>query len=205
MAELPSVPSSPSAAIALPSSHLSPAPTYATSPRRRADQLTNSADEQIHILEALRANLAVHHETLEDPELMMVLAEGETTLLEAIDFILEADLIDEALIQGLKTSKDTLAVRLHRLQERRASRRAILEQALFLLERKSLERPTATLTLSDRAPALVVEEEAQIPARFFDLKPVLNRRLLKEALEAGDEIAGAKLSNGSVTITVRRR
>jgi hypothetical protein len=74
-----------------------------------------------------------------------------------------------------------------------------------LLERKSLERPVATLTLSNRAPQLVVDEEAQIPARFFDLKPVLNKRLAKQALEAGEEVAGVRLSNGCITLTVRRR
>jgi hypothetical protein len=149
--------------------------------------------------------LEVHHETLDDPDLMLVLAEGETDLLELLDRMLEADLNDDALIIGLKAQKDTLAVRLHRLQERRESRRSILEQALFLLERKSLERPVATLTLSNRPPALVVDEEAQIPARFFDLKPMLNKRLAKEALEAGEEVPGARLSNGCVTLTVRRR
>ena len=165
----------------------------------------HSAEDEMRVLTALRANLEVHHETLEDPDLMLVLAEGETDLLELLDRMLEADLNDDALIIGLKAQKDTLAVRLHRLQERRESRRSILEQALFLLERKSLERPVATLTLSNRPPALVVDEEAQIPARFFDLKPMLNKRLAKEALEAGEEVPGARLSNGCVTLTVRRR
>lgn len=151
------------------------------------------------------ANLQAHSEALEDADLMLVLAEGQTSFLETIDAMLEADLNDDALLHGLKASKDTLAVRLHRLEERRASRRSILEQALFLLERKSLERPTATIVLSERSPSLVVEEEAQIPARFFELRPVLNRRLTKEALEAGDSVPGARLSNGMLTLTVRRR
>jgi hypothetical protein len=81
----------------------------------------------------------------------------------------------------------------------------LLEQALLLLERKSLERPVATITLSRRPASLVVEEEAQIPARFFDLRPVLNRRLAKEALEAGEDVAGARLSENVLTLTVRRR
>lgn len=163
------------------------------------------ARSEMRILDTLKANLTVHDEELEDPDLMMILAEGETSLLELLDRMLEADLYDDGLIAALKLNKDTLAVRLHRLQERRQSRRSILEQALILLERKSLERPTATITLSERAPSLVVEEEAQVPARFFDLKPVLNRRLAKEALDAGESVPGARLSNGSITLTVRRR
>lgn len=182
------------------------APTNGAGRRTRiAPQLEHSADEQMRVLMAIRASLEVHHETLDDPDLMMILAEGQTTLLEAFDHILEADLNDEALIAGLKLHKDTMAVRLHRLQERRESRRTVLEQALLLLDRKTLERPLATLTLSNRAPALIVEEEAQIPARFFELKPSLNRRLTKEALEAGEEVAGARLSNGTITLTIRRR
>jgi hypothetical protein len=176
-------------------------------PRARADhgKLSQSAEEQMRILMAIRANLEVHHETLEDPDLMLLLAEGETSLLETLDFMLEADLFDEGLLHGLKAQKDTLAVRLHRIEERRQSRRAILEQALLLMQRKSLERPIATLSLSDRPPTLIVEEEAQIPSRFFDLKPMLNRRLTKEALTSGEEVPGARLSNGSISLTVRRR
>ena len=172
---------------------------------RQDGRLVQSTEQQLQILTALRASLEVHHESMDDPDLMLILAEGETSLLELLDQLLEADLLDEGLIHGLKLQKDTLAVRLHRLEERRQSRRAILEQALLLLERKSLERPVATISLAERAPSLIVEEEAQIPTRFFDLKPMLNRRLTKEALEAGEEVPGARLSNGTISLTVRRR
>lgn len=175
------------------------------SQRRVSRDLSQSVEEQMRILGALRATLAVHHEELDDPDLMLLLADGQTNLLEAIDAMIEVDQHDDALITALKSVKDTMAVRLHRLQERKTSRRTILEQALLLLERKSLERPLATLSLADRPPSLVVEEEAQIPARFFGLKPSLNRRLAKEALEAGEEVPGARLSNGALTLTVRRR
>lgn len=164
-----------------------------------------AVEQEMHLLNALKANVTAHNEELDDPELMLVLADGETSLLQLIDRMLEVDLEDDTMISALKLHKDTLVVRLHRIQERRQSRRSILEQALILLERKTLERPTGTITLSDRAPSLVVEEEAVIPARFFDLKPVLNRQRAKQALDEGEEIPGARLSNGSITLTVRRR
>jgi hypothetical protein len=95
---------------------------------RRAGEaraLHQTLDEQMRILTAIKASLAVHHETLDDADLMMVLAGGETSLLETIDALLEADMYDEALLDGLKLQKDTLAVRLHRFRERRESRRSI--------------------------------------------------------------------------------
>lgn len=162
-------------------------------------------ENELVVLQALKSNLQVHHEELDDPDIVLCLADGETSLFELLDTLLEADLSDDGLIAALKLSKDTLAARLHRIEERRRSRRSILEQALLLLERKSLERPTGTLVLAERPPVLVVEEEAQIPARFFDLKPVLNKRLAKQALEAGEEVAGAKLSTQVLSLTIRRR
>jgi hypothetical protein len=178
---------------------ITPTPPPILRPRNRTTVPTDlqlSAQEEMRALEILRSSFQGHHAALDDSDLMLLLAEGETSLIEVLDCMLEADLHDEGLIHGLKLMKDTLAARLHRLEERKQSRRAILEQAFLLLQRKSLERPTATITLSERSPVLVIEEEAQIPARFFDLKPVLNRRLTKEALEAGEQVAGARLSNG---------
>lgn len=176
-----------------------------SSKRHDHTRLVLDAESELRILGAIKACLTVHDEELDDPELMLLVAEGQTSILELIDLLLDADFNDEGLIAGAKLNKDTLAVRLHRLEKRRTSRRAIIEQALALMEVKSLERPVATITLSDRAPALIVDEESQIPAQYFDLRPVLSRRLLKEALEAGQEIVGARLSSGVVSLTVRRR
>lgn len=172
---------------------------------RKHPDLTLAFADELRILTALRADLTIHHESLDDPDLMVVLAEGQTSLLELLDHLLELDLHDEALICALKGNRDTLAVRLHRFEERRRSRRVVLEQALVLLERTSLERPTGTINLVDRPPSLIVDEEGVVPAKFFDLKPVLNRRLVKEALEAGAEIPGVRLSGRAVTLTLRRR
>lgn len=171
-------------------------------PPRRHDL---DAQEQIRVLGLLRETIELHHEALDDPDIMIILAEGETDLMQTLDCMIAADTNDDALIQGLKLAKDTMAARLHRFEERKKSRRVIIEQALMLLQCHSLQRPMATLSLTERPPSLIVEEEAQVPAEYFDLKPVLNRRRAKEALEAGAAVTGARLSSGSVTVTIRRR
>ncbi|MGE0829934.1 MAG: siphovirus Gp157 family protein [Hyphomonadaceae bacterium] len=182
-------------------------PNQLSGRRKRAPHAVVRFDAivELRALETLKASLAVHHEILDDPQLILDMAEGSTSIFEAMDRLVGADAADDALIVGLKHAKDTISVRLHRLEERRQSRRTILEQAMMLLECKTLERPLATLTLSDRPATLTIEEEAQIPARFFQLKPILDRRLVREALEAGEEVAGARLSNGTVSLTLRRR
>lgn len=173
--------------------------------KRAASNPTWGVQEQIRVLSLLRETIELHHEATDDPDVMMVLADGETDLMQALDCLLEADICDDALIQGLKSAKDTMAARLHRFEERKKSRRAIIEQTMMLLECKSMQRPVATISLTERPPSLIVEEEAQVPAEYFDLRPTLNRPRVKEALEEGLQIAGVRLSAGSLTVTVRRR
>lgn len=160
---------------------------------------------QTRALELIKASLHAHHALLDDPEVVLAIAEGETSLLEALDCLLEADLNDEALLEGLRALKETVLVRTHRLEERRKSRRVIIEQALLALERRVLERPCATVSLNDRTAGVQVDDESIIPTRFFAMKPVLDRRALKAALEAGEVVPGARLGAGLLTLTVRRR
>ncbi len=155
--------------------------------------------------EAIKAGLESAPDLLHDPEALLMIAEGETDLIEAIDLLLRGDLEDKALLAGLEAVCGDLNARHARLEARTELRRALLEQALMLLECKSLERPLATVSLVARPPALLVTDEAQIPTRFFVAKPSLDRRALKAALEQGEALPGAALSNGVLTLTIRRR
>jgi len=175
-------------------------------PKTRPRVLTAlDASLQLRAFELIKQSLHAHHAALDDGEVMLTIAEGETSLLEALDCLLEADLNDEALLEGLRVLKETVLVRTYRLEERRKSRRVIIEQALLALERRVLERPCATISLNDRTAGVQVDDESIIPARFFAMKPVLDRRALKAALEAGEEVPGARLGAGLLTLTVRRR
>jgi Siphovirus Gp157 len=163
------------------------------------------AETELRAFEALKRGLEAYHASGEDPELLFDLAEGSTSLIEALDLALAADLDDEALIEGLRSIKQSISARALRIEKRRQARRTILEQCLFLLERKKLERPAATLILAVRQPSLEVEDESVIPARYFAMKPALDRGALRAALEAGEHVEGARLSEGATTITIRRR
>lgn len=160
-------------------------------------------EREITALTALKA--AYGHECAADPDFVVDLAEGETSLLEAIDALAHADLLDEGLIAGVDAAAADLALRKQRFAARRQSRRAIIEQALLILEVSKLERPVATLSIARRAPSVVVVDESVIPSRFFAAEPKLDKRALKAALDAGEDIAGAHLSNGSMSLTIRRR
>lgn len=162
----------------------------------------------------------------EDDALLMDTVEGETNLFELIDAVLARSRVDGILVTGLTAVISDLAARKARFEKRIAASRALIEQALLISEMKSFERPTATLTLADRAPTLMITSEGDIPARFWkpgepslDKKAVLaalkERQAAVEALGAESapdaaqslppEIPGACLSNAAPSLQIRTK
>jgi Siphovirus Gp157 len=184
----------------------------AVKPRGRRIEL--DPEREIEAFKVLKEAYA--REVEADPDFAVDLAEGETNLLETLDAMAEADALDEGLIAGVKAAVETLRFRAERFEKRRVARRAIIEQALLILSAKKLERPCATFSLTKHPPQLVITDEAAIPARFWiSGDPKLDRKELKAALDAAaaveegaeppEPIPGAELSNGSVSLTIRRR
>jgi len=94
--------------------------------------------------------------------------------------------------------------RADRFAQRAERARALLEQALTIADLKKVERPAATLSLSNRAPRLIVMDESAIPSRFWEAPPPrLNKRGVAEALKAGEPVPGVSLSNAAPTLTMR--
>lgn len=145
----------------------------------------------------------------DDAELMADTIEGETDLLEAIGEALDANDEDEALAIGLKAKEEAFASRRAAITKRIERRTALIERAMLETEQTTLRLPTATLTLSKRAPGLVIANEADIPARFWVEQerpaPKLDKNALKAALKENQIIPGATLDNGSVSLTVRKK
>ncbi|AUX76371.1 siphovirus Gp157 family protein [Sinorhizobium fredii] len=146
----------------------------------------------------------------DDAELVADAIEGETNLVEAIEAaIAELDECD-VLVTGLKAKEEEFETR-RKMIERRADRvRALIEQAMLATDQTSMKLPTATLSLTKRAPALIVVDEADIPAKYWVEQPRPAPKLDKKALtadlrEANATIPGATLDNGSFSLTVRRK
>jgi len=78
-----------------------------------------------------------------------------------------------------------MAARRQRLGDRVETMRAMLLNALDILEEKRVERPIALLTLKSLPPKLLVIDEAAIPTTFYKQPaPVLSKKELTDALKA---------------------
>ena len=76
-------------------------------------------------------------------------------------------LLDEALAEGLKGHIETLQDRLRRLTERADARRQIARDAMLEVDLKKITAPDFTVSVRPGSPALVVTDEAAIPAAYW--------------------------------------
>lgn len=146
----------------------------------------------------------------DDADLVADAIEGETNLLEAIEAAVAQ--IDECdvLITGLKTKEAEFEARRKAIEKRSERIRALIEQAMLATDQMSLKTTTATIVLTKRAAALIVIDEADIPAKYWIAQPAPAPKLDKKALtadlrEAKAAVPGATLDNGSFSLTVRRK
>ncbi|MDX0522988.1 siphovirus Gp157 family protein [Sinorhizobium medicae] len=145
----------------------------------------------------------------DDTDLVADTIEGETNLMEAIEeAIAELDECD-VLVTGLKAKETEFEARRKAVEKRAERIRALIEQAMLATDQTSLKLPTATLSLTKRAPGLIVNSEADIPSRFFVEQerpaPKLDKKALAAAIKAGEQVPGANLDNGSISLSVRRK
>jgi len=140
-----------------------------------------------------------------DPEFMRDVIEGETSLHELIGALVAEEGEDKAVIDGLDRYVEHLVARKDRLKRRIETRRALIALAMEIAELPSFETPTGKVSVAPVAPKAIVQDEAQIPARFWIAgEPKLDRKALLAALKASENVPGATLSNGSKTIRIGR-
>lgn len=144
----------------------------------------------------------------EEPDVQAVLdtLEGETDLHEALAELAKSALEDEAMAKGLTGYIDSLKERKSRLKNTGQTKRAMIIMAMERANLKTVKQPEATISIVPTPPKLVISDEAKIPAKFFKQPdPVLDGPAVKAALEAKEDVEGASLSNGGVTVTLRSK
>lgn len=149
--------------------------------------------------------LAALGDDAHDDDLAHDMIEGETDFFEAVERALSE--IDECEIMqaGIKDMQKRLSDRLARVSGRADRLRGLIDQAFQMAEIKSHKFASATISTKAVPRKLIVTDESQIPARFYEPQPPkLDRKALLDAMKAGKGVPGADMSNGGTTIQIRR-
>lgn len=149
--------------------------------------------------------LAALGDDAQDDDLAHDMIEGETDFFEAVERVLSEIDECEILTAGIKDMQKRLSDRLARVSGRADRLRGLIDQAFQMAEIKSHKFASATISTKAVPRKLIVTDESQIPARFYEPQPPkLDWKALLDAIKAGEAVPGADLSNGGTTIQIRR-
>jgi len=169
------------------------------------DSASFALHKQMEAARLLRADLA--DLVKDDPEFLRDSIEGETNLFECLDALVMSVTEDQALIRGIKGTIGEFQARMERIENRCDMKRSMIAKAMELAEVKKRESPAATVSLRKVPASVIVTDESTIPAKYWKQPPApppkLDKKALADALDDGERIEGATLSNGSMTIQIR--
>ena len=133
------------------------------------------------------------------------MAEGETSIMEAIDAALvEIDECD-AIVAGCKSQIEVYAERSAKFSQRKDRVRGLIEQAMLISGLATAKRPVATLSVKNTPPKPMITDESLVPSRFFKTPPpALDRVALNKAAKEGEAIPGVQMDNGGISLQIRR-
>jgi hypothetical protein len=147
---------------------------------------------------------------LESPEIdaqtMLDTLEGATELHEALLLLADEIAEREAHNTGLAKRISDLQDRKSRNEHAVETLRNIILQTMDRAAIPSVRGDACTLSMGKVAPAVLIEDEASLPARFFvPQDPKLDKAALKQALKDGEAVPGARLGNGGISLTIRTK
>jgi hypothetical protein len=153
--------------------------------------------------EYLREQLQAEYQEADEESLRDTL-EGLSSLPEALAAFVRSYLNDLALVAALGLRIAQMQERMHRIEHRADRRRMTVGSVMERAEIKKLAEPDFTASLRAVPPALLVNDEAQIPGEFWKPQPPkLDKRAVIAALTSGRAVPGALMGNGGTTLTVR--
>lgn len=110
------------------------------------------------------------------------------------------------LIKGLEAEAEIIKAEEKRLSQRRKSRENVvinvkqyLKETMEQMGKDKIKTAVWTVSIQNNPPAVQITNEDEIPGKFLTLIPEryeVNKKLISEALKAGEEVKGAGLSRG---------
>lgn len=142
----------------------------------------------------------------DDDDLMNDMVEGECDVMDKVSRLLRWMALQEANADALKAVEADFAGRRARYTERVQWARTALSRFMDAVGLKKVERPEATISIRDANVSVIYADDfdvEKLPDTYVKTKKEADRKAIKEALDAGAEIPGARLSNGGRVLTVR--
>lgn len=142
-------------------------------------------------------------ELADDADCLLDTLEGCTDVMDQLAALARSAAHDEAMLEGLTQYQVKLADRRATLRTRADRKRRVVQNYMADLNIKKIQKPDITVSRRAVAPSLVITDEVMINDKWCRWKRELDKTAIKKALEAGEQVMGATLSNGSETLAIK--
>jgi Arc/MetJ-type ribon-helix-helix transcriptional regulator len=159
-------------------------------------------------VDALRIEVASllreYPELMDDDVARLDTLEGATDIREVLIRLARALDETKALEEGVHARIAELTARQGRFVSRGEMLRDLIFKVLESANLKKVELPEATLSLRNGVPRLTGEADpASLPDDLVKITRAVDRKKVREAIEAGQIVPGFTLSNAQPSLTVR--
>ena len=143
-------------------------------------------------------------ELAEDIDTLADTLEGMSMAPDLIAEFIRKSREDEAMANALSSIIDDMTERGCRLMHRAKGRRQAAMNIMNAIELRKLEMPDFTASIRAVPPKVDVYAEEQLPDALCKFTRSPDKTAIKEALANGP-VAGARMTNGTETLTIRTR
>jgi hypothetical protein len=138
-----------------------------------------------------------------DEDFRADLLEGTTDYLDIVDSLILNLHITNAYKDGIKDARARLDQREDRLERKIELIRHLLRKMLEMADLRSVKAPSGTVSIGAKPPSVEIVEEGLIPDEYMRISISPSKTLIGNALKAGEDVPGARLTNGGETLIVR--
>lgn len=151
----------------------------------------------------IQALINEHPDIMFDEDLKEDMLLGSTDFYELVGKIHLNIMHNSALMHSLIDILDDINRRREVLRNRVDFQRALIKRLMEVADQRSIDLPTAKISLGKSPAKVIITDENAIPDEFMRVKRDPNKTAIKEALVGGKDVPGATLSNGGTSLTIR--
>jgi len=138
-----------------------------------------------------------------DEDFRADLLEGTTDYLDIVDSLILNLHITNAYKDGIKDARARLDQREERLERKIELIRRLLKKMLEMADLRSVKAPSGTVSIGAKPPSVEIVDDGLIPDEYMRISISPSKTLIGNKLKAGEDVPGARLTNGGETLIVR--
>lgn len=159
--------------------------------------------DRITVEREIDALMASCPELADDETLRHDMVSGSTGAFDLLDVLVKRAGECEAQRAGLKSYMQELTARDDRLERKWHGIRSLMRRIMEHAALSKAQLASATVSLSAGRPKVIISDDAVLPDEYVRIKREPNKAAIKSALEAGEHVPGAVLSNAEPVLSVR--